>query len=77
MTSARAVAKRRGSPVSAEDRGRTDGGQAGDRGDQRGELEFVEDGGHPGLGVAEPGVGVLPVRQQQLHPFQRARHGAR
>jgi hypothetical protein len=44
--------------------------QPGDRGDQRGQAEVVQDGNHPGLGVGEPGPGVAPTTQRQVRAFQ-------
>ena len=60
MTRARAVVNRCGSPVSA----RIAAAPTGDRpvmlSDQLGQLELVEDGDHPGLGVGQLGLGVRP-----------------
>ena len=43
-----------------QDRRGTHRRQAGDRGDQRGQAELVQDGGHPLPGAGEPASGVLP-----------------
>jgi hypothetical protein len=56
-----------------QDRRRADHGQAGDRGDQLGQPQFVQDRCHPGLGVQQPAVGLEPVAQQQRNPLQGTR----
>ncbi len=55
-----------------ENRRRTQRGQAGDRGGQLAQVQLVQDGGHPGFGLGQPSSPLTPVRQQQLHPLQRA-----
>jgi hypothetical protein len=56
-----------------QDRGGTHRRQPGDRGDQCGQPELIQDPGHPQFGLGEPGPGEMPVLQQQLHPLQCAR----
>ena len=60
-----------------QDRGGADRGQAGDRGDQAGQSELVQDGDHPLLGVGEAGLGVAPVGQQQRRRAPARRGAAR
>jgi hypothetical protein len=55
-----------------QDRGSADRGQAGDRGDQAGQPELVQHGEHPGRGVRQPPMCMVPVLQEQRHPLQRA-----
>jgi hypothetical protein len=67
LTTLRAEANRDGSPVSA----RITAAPTGDA-DQGGQAHRVEHGDHPGLGVGQPRVGVLPVGQDQPDTFQGA-----
>jgi hypothetical protein len=42
-----------------------------DGGDQLGQLQLVQYGEHAGLGVGQPPLILHPVREHELHPFQR------
>jgi hypothetical protein len=50
-----------------------DCGQPIDRADEVGQVEFVQDGGHPGLDLAQPAAGVPQVSQGQPGTLQRTR----
>jgi hypothetical protein len=56
LTNARAVANLFGSPALGQDRRRADHGQAGDRGDQFGQPQFLQNRRHPLLGVQQPAM---------------------
>ena len=71
-TSARAVANRAGSPVSARIAAAPVDGQPCDRGDQPGQPELIQDRAHPGLDIGEPGADIAPVAQRQVRAFQGA-----
>ncbi len=55
-----------------QDDGGADRRQAGDAGDQAGELELVEDAGHALLDVGELAEGMVPVAQGEAGTFQGA-----
>jgi hypothetical protein len=50
---------------------RADRGEPGDRGEQADQAEIIQDGGHPGTGLGQPGLGLPPVTQCQVRPLQR------
>jgi hypothetical protein len=55
-----------------QDRRRADRGEPGDRGHQAGQAEVVQDGDHAGLDIGQPGPGVPPVAQGQVHALEGA-----
>jgi hypothetical protein len=55
-----------------QDRRGADRGEAGDGGDQLGQLQLIEDADRPGFGVGQLVFCVLPVPQKELDSLQCA-----